>query len=240
MGWMNERWLAFDLESNGLNHEIDRIATAAAVIMRAGEVEFKREWVIDVDMPDEASRINKLTTEWLHANGRPAADVIPEIVKALRYAVQSRMPIVAYNGVFDFSFTDREARRHMGSNLESLLGAPVFPVLDPFVCWKEVVRKKRGKRQLVDACAAFDVELGEDAHEAAPDAIAAARVMFAIGKKFPRIARMSLPELHAAQIVWRREQCDSLRAYFEEAGKEHDGVPVEWPMLPYVEMAVAA
>lgn len=242
MSWFTEPMLALDLESTGVDQDNDRIATACAAIVHNGEVTYQREWMIaiDVDMPAEASAVNKLTTEHLRANGRPAADVMPEIVKALRYAITSRMPIVAFNGAFDLTFCDREVRRWYGQSLTEAIGHPVSPVLDPFVIWKAVEKFRKGGRKLTDACAAFGVDLGENAHEAAADAIAAARVMVALGRANRSIAGMTLPDLHAAQIGWRKEQCDSLRAYFDKKGQAHDGIDPSWPLRELVDVAVPA
>lgn len=239
MSWTDQPHLGFDLESTGTDQNNGRIATAYAAVIHNDRVVHQRDWIIaiDVEMPEEASRVNKLTTEHLRANGRPAADVIPEIVNALRYAVRSRMPIVAYNGCFDITFTDRETRRWMGSSLEEAIGAPVFPVLDPFVIWKALERRK-GKRRLTEACEALGVELGDKAHEAAADAVAAVRVLAALAKKYPRIAGMDLSQLHEAQVRWRAEQRNSLRDYFNSIGQAHDGVPADWPLIPFAPQAV--
>jgi hypothetical protein len=149
--WMNSPMLAFDLESTGVQPDHDRVATACAAVVCQGVVGHQRDWTvaIDVDMPAQASAVNKLTTEYLRANGRPAAEVIP--------------------------------------------------------------------------------------HEAAADAIAATRVVYKLAQRHKRIAAMDLETLHAAQVVWRSEQCDELRAYFDKVRKPHDGVPGAWPLIPLAE-----
>jgi hypothetical protein len=45
---------------------------------------------------------------------------------------------------------------------------------------------------------------------------------------------MTARSLHVAQRGWRRDQSDSLRAYFNSKGTVHDGVPGDWPQLPYL------
>ena len=69
------------------------------------------------------------------------------------------------------------------------------------------------------------------AHDASGDALAAARlwprIMAKHARKFPG---HSLGSLHQAQIGWRKAQADSLRAYFDRNGTEHDGVCGEWPL----------
>lgn len=241
-GWADQRVLALDTETSGTNLEDDRIVTACAAIVSAGVVEFQRDWLIavDVEIPPEASAVNKLTTEYARANGRPAGEVIPEIANSVRYAVHSGMPIVAYNAAFDLTILDRECRHWHGQALAEFCGADIAPVIDPFVLWKYAVQRRKGTRKLVDACAAFGVDLGDNAHEAAADAIAATRVAYKLAQQFPEIGGMSLDALHAAQVVWRAEQCDSLRAYFDSKGIEHDGVDGSWPMRPFQVQEVPA
>lgn len=232
MSWLDIPWLAFDLESTGLSRDDDRIATACAAIVAGGEVTYQREWMIavDVEVNPDAAAVNKLTTERLRAEGRPAAEVIPEIVNALRYALRSGMPIVAYNGCFDLTFVDREAARWMGQTLTDAVGLPIRPVLDPFVVWKQVERFRKGKRTLSVACEAFGVDLGDKAHEATADAIGAARVMLALAKANPSISRMTLPKLHEAQAAWFAGQQASFKAYKESRNESHDGCDPSWPL----------
>lgn len=229
------RALALDLETSGVRHNEDRIVTACAAIVDGTTVSYQREWLIavDIDIPAEATEIHGITTEHARAHGRPASVVLPEIVKAIRYALSNGIPIVAYNATFDLTFVDREARRWMERTLPDACAQPIAPVIDPLVIWREMDRYRRGTRTLVDACAEFGIDLGDKAHDATADAIAAAQVAMAMASKFPRLRRMPLDYLHEAQVGWRREQCDSLRARFNKLGKTHDGVPSGWPMLPF-------
>jgi DNA polymerase-3 subunit epsilon len=51
-------------------------------------------------------------------------------------------------------------------------------------------------------------------------------------KSFAALAAMSLPELHAAQVRWAREQADGLREYFISKGQKDDAATVDgtWPL----------
>lgn len=75
-------------------------------------------------------------------------------------------------------------------------------------------------------------ELAGDAHSAADDALAGVRVAERVGAAWPQVARWKLGTLHEHQVTWRREQCVSLREFFDRIGKEHDGIPGDWPVLP--------
>lgn len=75
-------------------------------------------------------------------------------------------------------------------------------------------------------------ELAGTAHSAADDALAAVRVTQRLAGLWPQIARWKPGTLHEHQVTWRREQCKSLREYFDKNGVEHDGIPGDWPVLP--------
>lgn len=51
-------------------------------------------------------------------------------------------------------------------------------------------------------------------------------------RSFAAVSAMSLPELHAAQVRWAREQADGLRDYFLSQGKKGDAATVDgsWPV----------
>jgi DNA polymerase III subunit epsilon len=222
MTWADQQALALDTETSGVDIDQDRIASACAAIVRAGVVEYQRDWLIavDVDIAPEASAVNKLTTEHCREHGRPAAETIPEIANAIRYAVHSNMPIVAYNGSFDLSLIDRECRRWIGQGLAEFCGRDIAPVIDVYVLWKQVDRYRKGSRKLTAACEAFGVELGEKAHEAAADAIAATRVACRIAQQYPRVGAMTSAELHEAQVQWKYEQQVSLRDFWVRKANE--------------------
>jgi DNA polymerase-3 subunit epsilon len=164
--------------------------------------------------------------------------------------------VVGCNLAFDFTILDRELRRHRLPTLEERLGRPIGPALDVYVIDKHVDPYRPGKRTLTDLCKTYAVRI-DGAHDATFDAMAAARIAYRIAQMtglsvddlcsvfrgrrkptevamaFEQLGRLSLTDLHLAQVEWRREQCDSLRKHFDAEGTPHNGVPGEWPLIPY-------
>lgn len=84
-------------------------------------------------------------------------------------------------------------------------------------------------RKLESLCRHYGVPL-VDAHDAAADALAAARLAVRLGGLWPQVQRWKLGTLHEHQVTWRREQMDSLRGFFDKKGLEHDGCCPEFPV----------
>ncbi|MFC6081064.1 exonuclease domain-containing protein [Sphaerisporangium aureirubrum] len=241
-----QRWylgplLPWDTESTGVDVETDRIVTAALVWIRPDEKTMIKHHLIDpgVPIPAEAIAIHGITNERVAAEGRQPEGALEEIADDLVDALNAGWPLVGMNCVYDLTLLDRELRRHGLRTLEERRGGePIAPVIDAMVLDKLVDPPLRGKgrRRLTALCEIWGVRL-DGAHDAHFDALAAARVVWKIARTHPEIGEMSLPDLHALQVKARAQQCAELRAYFDSVGKPHDGVPGEWPMLPYRERA---
>lgn len=235
MSWYEGRLCGFDLETSGVDVENDRIVTACAVQCGGGHPTQSATWMANpgIDIPEEAAKVHGITTERARAEGRPAAEVVEQLVAALAECILAGQPIVAMNASFDLTILDREARRHGVQPLVDIVGKDLR-VVDPRVLDKKVDAYRRGGRKLEDLCRTYDVRL-DGAHSADADAIAACRVAWRIATTKPAIGRPSLDELHTLQIEWARQQAESLADYFRRTpGKESwaDGVRTEWPMIP--------
>ena len=106
-----DQYIAFDLETTGLNPEFDRIVEIGAVRFDARGRELDRfEQLIDPRRPISpgARAINGIRDEDL-AGSPVAADVLPRFLAFLEAA--SGGPLVAHNANFDAGFLGREIRR---------------------------------------------------------------------------------------------------------------------------------
>ena len=228
--WHTQPMAAFDIESTGLDVESERIVTAA--LWRIDPARGTKEvtaWLADpgVEIPAAATEIHGVTTERAREEGRPAPAVVTEIAAALSAVISDGMPVVVYNAPYDLTLLDREITRH---GLPPLAVRPV--VVDPLVLDKRVDTYRRGSRKLVDVCAHYDVPLAqEEAHGAAADALAAARLAWRIAAGYPEVAEMSAVDLHAAQVKWKAEQAASFQEYLRRRDPEAvvDGA---WPHVP--------
>ncbi|WP_231637077.1 3'-5' exonuclease [Microbacterium sp. No. 7] len=217
----------FDLETTGVDVAGDRIVTAHVGVLAAdGTAISARTWLADpgVPIPAAASEVHGITTAHARASGRPAREVVAEIIDALRELFAQGIPVVAYNAPFDFSLLRHEALRH---------GIPPIddpaPVIDPLVVDKRVDRFRKGKRTLEAVAQHYAVPL-DGAHDASADATAAGRVAQAIASRFELPA--SALDLHAEQVGWAQEQSASLTEYLVRVGRldpaeELDG---SWPI----------
>jgi len=101
--------------------------------------------------------------------------------------------------------------------LEAL--AEPSPVIDPLVLDKQFDKWRKGKRTLSVTTELYGVALGEDAHNATADAIAAGRVALAVLDKFKLLEEFSLQQLHQNQVAWSLEQEQSFSRFLEGQGK---------------------
>lgn len=219
----------FDLETTGVDVRHDRIVTAHVGLLDAdGTVLSARDWLADpgVDIPDRAAEIHGVTTAHARANGRPAAEVVREVVTALDELFSAGVPVVVYNAPYDFSLLTHEARRHGVAPIT----AP-SPVIDPLVIDKRYDTYRRGKRTLAAVAEHYAVRL-DGAHEASADAIAAGRVAQRLIARYADELPATAQELHTEQIAWAREQAASLTAYFVRIGRIDADDPVDgsWPV----------
>lgn len=193
----------FDLETTGLDLKQARIVTAcAALIDEKGQVVGEDvEWLADpgIEIPEIATSVHKITTEHAREHGRPAAEVVGEIVARLRSYFEQGIPVVAYNAPYDFTILHFEALRH---GIEPL-NAP-SPIIDPLVIDKFLDRYRGGKRRLELTADFYQVPL-DDAHNATADAIAAGRVAQAIARKFFDRLNIEAEQLHQSQVAWSKD-----------------------------------
>jgi DNA polymerase-3 subunit epsilon len=211
--WLT-RVAVFDLETTGIDVTVDRVVTAHIGVLDAhGWQIAARSWLADpgIAIPDGATAVHGITTEYARDQGRPAREVVAEVTAALRSLLGQSVPVVAYNAAYDFSLLAHEATRH---GLEPL--ADPWPVIDPFVIDKAYDRYRRGKRTLEVVAQHYAVPL-DDAHDASADAIAAGRVPQALARQFS--LPPTLNELHTRQIGWARSQAASLTEYFVRIGR---------------------
>ncbi|HEY9354551.1 MAG TPA: exonuclease domain-containing protein, partial [Nocardioides sp.] len=174
--WHLGRMCGFDLETTGVDVETDRIVTACVVGCGGGPATESRTWLADpgIEIPDGAAQVHGITTERARAEGRPAADVVAEVVTALASAARDGEPIVAMNAAYDLTLLDRECQRHGIKSLWDYTDS-IPCVIDVKVLDKHIDRYRKGSKRLEDLCQLYGVRL-DGAHSADGDAIAACRV----------------------------------------------------------------
>lgn len=249
--WWQSRLAALDVETTGVSVEDDRIVCAAVVFVGGGIAPERLTLLSDVDgleIPAEAEAVHGVSTERARHEGQPARDVIAAVRAALVTAISAGYPVVAMNARFDCTLVDRELRRH---GLDPL---PFMRVVDPMVLDRHLDKYRRGSRKLDALCEHYGATL-DDAHDAASDALAAARLAWCIGARGEVVRRVrnaqdgrelaalkrdwaqvrdDLELLHGFQIERAHEQAIGLRSYFVREGKhaEAASVSTHWPICP--------
>jgi DNA polymerase III subunit epsilon len=208
---------AFDTESTGKFAERDRLVTACVSwVDGSGNTKPQtKTWLADpgVDIHPEAAKIHGITTEHAREHGSSPAFVLAEIAEELLRAAAEGIPVVAFNIPFDFTLTDRETRRNGLDPFGPAFEAAGGFAIDALVLDKALDTYRKGKRTLGVIAEHYGVRAGK-AHDAAGDALTAARVAYAIGQRYPRIAEMPLAE------------------HFAKTGKPEQ-VDGSWPWKPW-------
>jgi DNA polymerase-3 subunit epsilon len=232
MSWHLGRLCGFDLETTGVDVEQDRIVTACVVQCGGKHPTQSVTWLANpgVDIPEGAAAVHGITTEQARTEGQPAGQVVEQVVAALVEVVLSGIPIVAMNASFDLTMIDREARRHRVMPLTDRVGDSLH-VVDPRILDKQVDTYRPGKRTLTDLCRLYEVPL-DGAHSADADALAACRVAWRLGSRYPKLAELDLDSLHKAQIEWAAEQAASFQAHLRGKGQTDAVIDGSWPLRP--------
>ncbi|GAB2458841.1 DNA polymerase-3 subunit epsilon [Conyzicola lurida] len=223
--WFNTLGV-FDLETTGIDVETSRIVSAhVGVIGPDGAVLEERAWLADpgIEIPAQASAVHGITTERARAEGRPAAEVVAEIIAELEALVARGIAITIYNAPYDLSLLHHEAVRHGVAPLHEPL-----PIIDPLVLDRAVDRYRKGKRTLEAAALVYGVDL-TDAHDAGADAVAAGRIAQALAGRYGDQLDIDGADLHALQVGWCAEQSASFQDYMRRTKDPTFTASGAWP-----------
>ena len=227
-----KRVAVFDLETTGLDLATARIVTACVVVIdEHGQIASEElEWLANpgVPIPEQASNVHGVTDEIAASQGRPAQEVVSEILETLRGYFAEGIPVVAYNAPYDFTILKAEALRYSLNPLES-----PKPVMDPLVLDKTFDKYRSGKRNLEVVAQLYGVSLS-DAHNATADAVAAGRVLQSLARKYSAQFPATAQELHDLQVGWS-EALDSNYEEFRRRSVPDFRVVRGWPMKPLSE-----
>lgn len=256
MTWTDRRIWLLDCESTGVDPYEARIVTVAFGHVGGGVPKNVRTAVVAPDgfeIPEEAAAIHGYSTERALEEGGPLEDALRQVAQVMAGRADDEV-LVAFNARYDCTLVSAEFAR-VGVAPPDL----VSRVVDPFVLDRWLDRYRRGSRKLEAMCETYGVIL-DGAHDAAFDAIAAARLAWVMGRR-GEVKRRVRDEaegrelaalkrewervrhdpvlLHELQVREAAKQASSLEAFLR-AGDPRKGtapdpsavVSREWPLVP--------
>lgn len=224
--WHERSWLALDFETTGVNPHTDRIVSYACLLVDpAGEVIDGAASIVNakVAIPAEATAIHGITNKRAEAEGIEVERCLSGIADMI--AEHPTTPLVAYNAPFDWTMFLTECERHQVEHLSPAA------IIDPLIIDKQIDRYRKGGRKLTAVAEHYGVPLGDDAHGAEADALAAARVMRAIVRRHPDVADRTLSSL----MLWQTRIAEDQRLNFVDYMRRNRDpgfdAPAGWPIL---------
>lgn len=233
--WHQRRMAFLDTETTGPVPENDRIVQACFGHAGGGQPTESKTWLVNpgVEISAGAIAVHGITNERVQAEGLAPSVALAELLDLLIAAVDQREPIVIMNAPFDLTIVKAEADRYQ-------LAAPIENGLfvDPLVLDKHIDPYRKGSRKLDALCQHYGARL-DGAHDAAFDAIAAARVAYRIGQKIfdriPEFANIGPEELQEVQRRAYRAQAASLNEYWIKKGDQRRVDNFDWPVRRWKE-----
>ena len=244
---------AFDVETSGTDVFRDKIIQSFFGIWDT-ETE---EWVEDhltyynwgIDIPEGAEAVHGISKQFLEEHGKPPSElrrlvylIVDTFAQHWDGTPPKAVALASYNGVFDNTMLNANLRtKQVGP--DDIDGNEIYwaqvpweelPLIDPLIIDKHVDKYRKGSRKLVDVAPVYGVPRLENAHDAKADCEMTARLAAEMLKRFYKSASEGatienvIQALQPLQAAWKREQAESLQAYFRR--KTPDAVVnPEWP-----------
>ncbi len=189
-----------------------------------GELVERYSWLADpgIVIPPRATEVHGITTKMAQEQGRPASEVVSEVVSQLKRVLSGGIPLVAYNASYDLTLTNWEARRYGIEPLDN-----PQPIIDPLVIDRALDTYRKGKRTLDVVSMHYGI-INDHAHNAEGDAITAGRVARALVEKFPE-EMADVMALHDHQVDWAFKWAESFKRYLESQGRPPNAPGGRWP-----------
>lgn len=227
--------VTFDIESTGVHTDTDRIITCFVRARDGDRVVFERNWVINagVEVPQEASEVHGMTTEWVREHGRTdVARAIFEIADSLASYAELGYIVCGFNHEYDLAILDAEVQRHHNvSGLPALMGTkPRF--IDPAIFSRVFDKYVRGGHKLITVAQRNGIEVEEDRLHAADYDVEVTEKLVKImlnraWRELPELRKGKTPdEFVTALQKWQANEkwkwAEHTTQYFESAGKTED------------------
>jgi DNA polymerase-3 subunit epsilon len=235
--WFDGTIVGFDLETTGLDREMDEPVSFAFAEFEFGTLtDIDEGWIMPSrSISPGAAQVHGLNKARLSDIGATTiSEGIGHVSRRLRELSELNTPIVGANLSYDLTMIDRCMRRLRSSDSLATSGW-CGPAIDVLVIDRAFDQnfKSRPVRTLTALCEHYGVK--SQMHTASGDATAAVEVLRAQVSRFEDLRNMDLPSLYEAQVTWHRQWCESLSAYRVSRGRRPlDPREGSWPFLKEV------
>lgn len=205
---MIKDYVAFDLETSGLNCEMDEIIEIGALKVKGGKVAERFNQLIRPKVPvtPQITAITGITNEMLE-NAQPVEKVIPEFILFCRDEI-----MLGHNVMFDYKFTKVYAKRY---------GLPFEKKgIDTLKIARKVLPDLESK-SLGALCEHYEI-VNQAAHRAYHDALATAKIYHMLAhfyeEKYPKLFEPENLIYHQKKVS---PATTKQKAYLKELLKYH-------------------
>lgn len=206
MNWKEEPVLYVDTETTGIDPEKDRVVEIAMALMLRDEVRWSYQTLINPEMPipEGAASVHKIHDEDV-VDAPTFADLMELFGLCMDYRICG-----AYNAPYDKTIIAHEFQR-CGVDFDKPFWVDSLVLARNFI----TIRGK-GVHKLENICKRLGIELGEAAHTAAADAIAAGMITNYYMAKLPD----DLDEYAKLQTGWAKAQRAEWENYCKRVGRD--------------------
>lgn len=231
--------VGFDTETTGVevyDPEV-RVVSCSVILDENGVSKPLPEWILNPgnEVPEGAASVHGMTTEFVRANGADYFTGMMEIANVLAFAIKNRIPLVAYNGSFDYSLLRIEFDR-IGIGFDPAIWDDMI-LIDPLIMDNELDPYRKGGRKLGTVAKLYGYDL-ENAHNAEADVLAVIEIAKQIVPKFIKHMEgkfgqevSSFEDLMIIQSALYRSQKTRLEGYFRKSKGSDFTINKSWPMI---------
>lgn len=239
MTWKERTVYSFDCETTGTDVRRDRLVTATVAKIEGGRHVDSKSWLVNpgVEIPQRATDVHGITTEYARANGKAPETVVPEIGGIVAGVLRAGYPLVVFNAAYDLSLLEVELRRHGAPPLTARVPSSRWhTVIDPMVLSRGIDLEQKSfakgrKYRLPDLCSRYGVAFVES-HDATADAVGAGLLAIAMLDAEPLLSGLGPDVLFTKQKTWREADQRSFREWAsrQQTSRPFDDIDDGWPL----------